>query len=515
MASTYSDLKIELIGTGEQAGTWGTTTNTNLSTALGEAITGSANVAFSSADVTITLTNTNASQTARNLRLVCTGTSGGARNLILGSGCQIEKLYLIQNDLADAVTVKNTTGTGVTVPAGRSQFVFNDGTNVVEATNGIIDLTTDVTGTLPVTNGGTGQTSYTNGELLIGNTTGNTLTKATLTGTADRLTVTNGSGSITLNVDATDANTANKVVARDGSGNFSAGTITANLTGNVTGNVTGDVTGNANNVTGTVAVANGGTGQTTLTANNLLAGNGTSAVNFIAAGTSGNVLTSDGTSWSSQPISAGGNYELVTFTSPGTWTKDANLKAVKVTLIGGGGGGGGVRGGNPPAISRTAGSGGGGGVSVKYIPAPSIPGPVVVTCGTGGAGGPGPPSAGAYTAGGTGGTSSFGSFFSATGGGGGAQPTGAGGIGSGGDLDILSGRGNSIGGAQGGGNSLFNYSGGANGQGTPIPAVPARPGGIPATGQGCGGGGAISPPAATIRAGGAGSGGIVIVEEFY
>ena len=75
MASTYSDLKIELIGSGEQAGTWGATTNTNLGTAIGEAITGSADVAFSSSDVTITLTDTNASQAARNLRLNLTGTS--------------------------------------------------------------------------------------------------------------------------------------------------------------------------------------------------------------------------------------------------------------------------------------------------------------------------------------------------------------------------------------------------------------------------------------------------------
>ena len=131
MASTYSDLKIELIGTGEQSGTWGTTTNNNFSIALSEAITGTADVAFSSADVTLTLTNTNAAQTARNLRLNLTGTSGGARQLILGSGCQIEKFYLINNGLADAVTVKNTSGSGVVVPAGTAMFVFNNGTNVV------------------------------------------------------------------------------------------------------------------------------------------------------------------------------------------------------------------------------------------------------------------------------------------------------------------------------------------------------------------------------------------------
>ena len=131
MASTYSDLKIELIGTGEQSGTWGTTTNNNFSIALSEAITGTADVAFSSADVTLTLTNTNSAQTARNLRLNLTGTSGGARNLILGSGCQIEKFYLINNGLADAVTVKNTSGSGVAVPAGTAMLVFNNGTDVV------------------------------------------------------------------------------------------------------------------------------------------------------------------------------------------------------------------------------------------------------------------------------------------------------------------------------------------------------------------------------------------------
>jgi hypothetical protein len=61
-----------------------------------------------------------------------------------------------------------------------------------------INLANGTTGTLPVASGGTGQTSYTNGQLLIGNTTGNTLTKATLTGTANQVNVTNGSGSITL-----------------------------------------------------------------------------------------------------------------------------------------------------------------------------------------------------------------------------------------------------------------------------------------------------------------------------
>lgn len=143
MASTFSDLKIELIGTGEQVGTWGSTTNVNLGTAIEEAIVGSADVSFSSADVTLTLTNTNGTQSARHLRLNLTGTSGGARQLILGSGCQIDKPYLISNGLADAVTVKNTTGTGVSVPAGKAMFVYNNGTNVVDS---ITHINASVTG---------------------------------------------------------------------------------------------------------------------------------------------------------------------------------------------------------------------------------------------------------------------------------------------------------------------------------------------------------------------------------
>ena len=156
MASTYSDLKIELIATGEQSGTWGATTDTNLGTALGEAITGSADVAYTSAaDVTVTLTDTNTAQTARNLRLNITESGAGigyVGNLILGSGCQIEKFYIINNGSTGAKTVKNTTGTGISVPAGKSMILFNNGTNVVEAVTYINSLTG---GTLSVTGAST------------------------------------------------------------------------------------------------------------------------------------------------------------------------------------------------------------------------------------------------------------------------------------------------------------------------------------------------------------------------
>ena len=188
MASTYSDLKIELIGTGEQVGTWGSTTNANLGTALEEAIVESADVAFSSSDVTLTLTNTNATQSARHLRLNLTGTSGGARQLILGSGCQIDKPYIINNGLADTVTVKNTTGTGIDVPAGKSMWVYNNGTNVVDVTNHMTSLT--LGSALPVASGGTGSTTLTANNVLLGN--GTSALQAVAPGSSGNLLTSNG-----------------------------------------------------------------------------------------------------------------------------------------------------------------------------------------------------------------------------------------------------------------------------------------------------------------------------------
>lgn len=90
-----------------------------------------------------------------------------------------------------------TDGSGLVkqVTAGTSTQVLHGGTG---PSFSAVSLTADVTGTLPVANGGTNQTSYTDGQLLIGNTTGNTLAKATLTGTANQVVVTNGHGTITL-----------------------------------------------------------------------------------------------------------------------------------------------------------------------------------------------------------------------------------------------------------------------------------------------------------------------------
>jgi len=135
MASTYSSLKIELIGNGEQSGTWGITTNTNLGTAIEEAITGRATANFpTDADLTLGYTDSNAAQTFRNLILNVTssGSLTVTRNLIVPT---IEKQYLIENNTTggQSIVVKTSAGTGVTVPNGRKVHVYADGTNVVVA----------------------------------------------------------------------------------------------------------------------------------------------------------------------------------------------------------------------------------------------------------------------------------------------------------------------------------------------------------------------------------------------
>ncbi len=152
MASTYSsNLKLQLMGTGDNAGTWGDVTNVNLGTALEESIAGTVDVSFSSSDVTLTLTDANTAQSARNMRLNLTGTSGGARNLIVPA---IEKMYVVNNSLADACTVKVSGQTGVAVPAGKTTLLFNNGTDIV---NGITHLASLTLATdLAIADGGTG-----------------------------------------------------------------------------------------------------------------------------------------------------------------------------------------------------------------------------------------------------------------------------------------------------------------------------------------------------------------------
>jgi len=134
MSSTYSDnLKIELIGSGDQAGNWGSTTNTNVGTLLEQAIAGYTTYACTGGTDTLTMAS-GASCTARYMYLELTGTGGGS--LVVPAAT---KLYYIYNTTASAITVK--VSTGVSVPAGARIVLVCNGTEVYVATSHMISPT--------------------------------------------------------------------------------------------------------------------------------------------------------------------------------------------------------------------------------------------------------------------------------------------------------------------------------------------------------------------------------------
>lgn len=152
IASTYStNLALELIATGEQSGTWGTTTNTNLGTLLEQSISGYVTQAItdgSGANTTITIPN-GTTGVARNMFIEMTGAlTFSTTNLIVPAN---KKIYFIYNNTTGGfpVTVKVTGLTGVSVPNGRKVILVSNGTDIVEAHNAVSGNAT-VGGTLTV-----------------------------------------------------------------------------------------------------------------------------------------------------------------------------------------------------------------------------------------------------------------------------------------------------------------------------------------------------------------------------
>jgi hypothetical protein len=133
MASTYSsNLALELIGTGDQSGTWGSTTNTNLGTLLEQAIVGYTTQALTGAGPTALTIPNGATGVGRNYVLEFTGTPTAGHTVTVPA---VQKPYLLFNNTNVSITVKVSGQTGVTIAVGKKAIVYNNGTDVIEVVN--------------------------------------------------------------------------------------------------------------------------------------------------------------------------------------------------------------------------------------------------------------------------------------------------------------------------------------------------------------------------------------------
>lgn len=131
-SSTSSDLKLELITTGEKSGTWGTITNTNLQI-LEQAASGYLSLNVGSADVALSLAN-HATANGKNLYYKLTGTLTANRSVTMPDSA--ERVFIVEDATTRSssnytLTVKTVSGTGLTLPIGSTTIVYSDGTNII------------------------------------------------------------------------------------------------------------------------------------------------------------------------------------------------------------------------------------------------------------------------------------------------------------------------------------------------------------------------------------------------
>lgn len=247
MATYVNNLRLKEITTGDEDGTWGTSTNTNLeliTDALGygtKAFAADSNETFTMPDATADGTRALYLKFTSGVSLTSTRTATIGPNTV-------SKMWMVENATTggQSIIIKQGSGAEVTIATGEKTWLYTDGAGAGAA----VALANP-------TETGTG-----------------TVTSVATTGTVNGITLTGG-------------------------------TITTTGTLTLGGTLSGvDLT---SQVTGTLPVANGGTGATSLTANYVILGNGTSAVQEVAPGAAGNVLTSSGgTTWASTALPASG-----------------------------------------------------------------------------------------------------------------------------------------------------------------------------------------------------------------
>lgn len=233
MATYVNNLRLKEITTGDEDGTWGTSTNTNLELITDALGYGTKQFAADSNE-TFTIPDATADGTrALYLKFTSAVSLTATRTATLGPNT-VSKMWMIENATTggQSIAIKQGSGAEVTIGTGEKAFVYTDGAG----SGGAVFLANP-------TEAGAGTVTSVQ---VAGGTTGLTYSGGPIT----------GSGTITM--------------------------------------------------AGTLGVANGGTGANTLTANNVLLGNGTSAPLEVAPSTSGNVLTSNGATWQSTAPAASG-----------------------------------------------------------------------------------------------------------------------------------------------------------------------------------------------------------------
>ena len=309
MSSTYStNLKLQLMATGENSTTWGNVTNLNLGTALEESISGSSTITLAGTSQTISFSNTNSSQPARNMRLNLTGTAG--TSCVVTVQNLTSKVYLVNNAVTDSNTVTLSMGSGsnVAIPAGTSMWVYSDGTNVTSATSYLPALSLGAP--LPITSGGTGSNTAANARTALGLGT-------MAVQNANEVTITAGSLSGITSLTATNVSSSNVAIT---GGNVSGVTITAS---------------NISALSAPLPVGSGGTGVNAATASNgqLLIGNGTgftlstltAGSNITITNSSGGISISASAGSTGTVTSVGGTGTVNGISLTGTVTSSGNL----------------------------------------------------------------------------------------------------------------------------------------------------------------------------------------------